>query len=100
MADNGNQTNAQTQDSDEHKKSLKRSWKSSGPVAKLTVVFAGIAALSTNIYAIVTGGQLSVMRGQLHEIISLFSNVQKSAEVYKISAHPAEDTLISRETTL
>jgi hypothetical protein len=68
MADNGNQTNTQTQDSEEHEKSLKRSWKSSGPVAKLTVVFAGIAALSTSIYAIVACGQLWVMHGQLDEM--------------------------------
>jgi len=68
MTDPGNHTNAQHQDSQEQKKSLKRSWKSSGPVAKLTVVFAGIAALSTTIYAIVAGGQLLVMRGQLDEM--------------------------------
>src|SRR5689334_4437622 len=68
MADNSNTTNSQTQDTDEHKKSLKRSWKSSGPVAKLTVVFAGIAALSTTIYALVAGGQLLVMKWQLEQM--------------------------------
>jgi hypothetical protein len=67
MADS-NHPDAQTQDSEEHKKSFKRSWKSSGPVAKLTVVFAGIAAMSTTIYAIFAGGQLLVMRGQLDEM--------------------------------
>src|SRR6266849_3687562 len=94
MADNGNQTNTQAQDSDEHKKSLKRSWKSSGPVAKLTVVFAGIAALSTTIYAIVAGGQLLVMRGQLHEIIRQYPEIQKSAIAAKSAAEIARDAFI------
>jgi len=68
MADSGNRIEIQSEDSAEHKKSLKRSWRSSGPVAKLTVVFAGIAALSTAIYSIFAGGQLLIMRGQLHEM--------------------------------
>ncbi len=97
MADNGNQTSTQTEDSDEHKKSLKRSWKSSGPVAKLTVVFAGIAALSTTIYAIVAGGQLSVMRGQLHEIIRQYPEVQKSADAAKSAADTADATLKTQQ---
>ena len=97
MADNGNQTGAQTQDSDEHKKSLKRSWKSSGPVAKLTVVFAGIAALSTTIYAIVAGGQLLVMRGQLHEVIRQYPEIQKSANAAKSAADTADATLKNQQ---
>src|SRR6266566_9546589 len=92
MADNGNQTSTQTEDSDEHKKSLKRSWKSSGPVAKLTVVFAGIAALSTTIYAIVAGGQLLVMRGQLGEIVRQYPELKKSAEAAKEAADVTEQS--------
>jgi hypothetical protein len=92
MADNGNQTNTQApQDSDEHKKSLKRSWKSSGPVAKLTVVFAGIAALSTTIYAIVAGGQLLVMRGQLHEIRAGSTDTHELAVQAKNQADRTKD---------
>ena len=52
----------------EHKKSLRRSWRTSGPVAKLTVVFSGIAAGATVIYAIVAIGQFVVMNRQLTEI--------------------------------
>lgn len=55
----------QANDLDDQPKSLRRSWKSSGPVAKLTVVFAGIAALSTCVYAIFSAGQWWVMSGQL-----------------------------------
>lgn len=44
------------------KKSLKRSWASSGPVARLTCVFAGIAALATVAYAFIAAWQLYVMR--------------------------------------
>jgi hypothetical protein len=53
---------------DDQKKSLRRSWKSSGPVAKLTVVFAGIAAAATVTYAIIAGWQLCVMSGQLDQM--------------------------------
>ncbi len=52
-------------DEQEQKKSLRRSWKSSGPIAKLGVVFAGIAAVATVIYALITGSQLFVMSRQL-----------------------------------
>ncbi len=53
---------------EEHKKSLRRSWKTSGPVAKLTCVFSGIAAASTLVYALLAGWQLSVLGGQLGEM--------------------------------
>jgi hypothetical protein len=66
MADNGDQSKPQGDAPEERQKSLKRSWRSSGPVAELTVVFAGIAALSTSIYAIVAWGQLTKMRDQLN----------------------------------
>jgi hypothetical protein len=50
---------AKTQSSDsDHKKSFRRSWRSSGPVAKLTVVCAGIVALATVLYAGFAGWQL------------------------------------------
>jgi hypothetical protein len=52
----------------DHKKSLRRSWRTSGPVARLTVVFSGIAAAATVIYAIVAFGQFIVMNRQLTEI--------------------------------
>ena len=53
----------------EQKKSLRRSWKTSGPVAKFTVVFAGIAALATVTYAGITGWQLYLMRSQLKALL-------------------------------
>jgi hypothetical protein len=68
MADERSQGNPQKDDPEDHKKSLKRSWKSSGPVARLTVVFAGIAALSTAVYALFAGGQLVVMQWQFKAI--------------------------------
>ena len=52
----------------EEKKSLKRSWKTSGPVAKLTCVFSGIAAVSTFVYALFAIPQLIVLGGQLREM--------------------------------
>jgi len=65
MANARGQTKSESNDPNDQPKSLKRSWKSSGPVAKLTVVFAGIAALSTCVYAIFSAGQWGVMSGQL-----------------------------------
>jgi len=56
---------SQERGSQEHGKSLKRSWKASGPVAKLTCIFAGVAALSTTVYAIFGILQWSVMSNTL-----------------------------------
>jgi hypothetical protein len=64
MSNHGSPPNTETNNPEEHKKSLKRSWKSSGPVAKLTVVFAGIAAMSTTVYAIFSIGQWWIMSRQ------------------------------------
>ncbi len=50
------------------KKSLRRSWAASGPVAKLTAVFAGVAAVATVIYTAAAVRQLIVMSGQLSEL--------------------------------
>jgi hypothetical protein len=52
-----------TQSSDpDHKKSLRRSWRSSGPVAKLTVICTGIVAIATVTYAVFAGWQLYEIR--------------------------------------
>jgi hypothetical protein len=59
MEDEDNRTKDGSDKSDsDQKKSLRRSWKSSGQVAKLTAVFAGIAAGATFIYAIAAVWQL------------------------------------------
>jgi hypothetical protein len=55
-------------DESDEKKSLRRSWKSSGPVAKLTVVFAGVAAAATVAYVLIAASQLYVMSGQLSQM--------------------------------
>lgn len=65
MTNKRNERTPQTGETEEQSKSLRRSWKSSGPVAKLTVVFAGIAALSTTFYAVFSAGQWWVMGSQL-----------------------------------
>lgn len=59
MDNKGNSKNkgSDTPDSDQPK-SLRRSWKSSGPVAKTTAVFAGVAALATVVYAFASVWQL------------------------------------------
>jgi hypothetical protein len=62
------QTSESQSEETERKKSLRRSWKSSGPVAKLTVVFAGIAAAASLTYAFTSIWQLSVMSGQLTQM--------------------------------
>jgi hypothetical protein len=56
------------QGGEDQKKSLRRSWKSSGPVARTAVVFAGVAAAATCLYAGVAIWQLRVMSGQLDEM--------------------------------
>jgi len=66
----------------EHKKSLRRSWKSSGPVAKLTVIFAGMAALATLAYALFSGWQLKVMSGQLAALLE--SNKINRESLYSV----------------
>jgi hypothetical protein len=65
VSNKGNQPRAEINDSEEHKKSLRRSWASSGPVAKLTVIFAGIAALSTGVYTVFAMGQWRIMHDTL-----------------------------------
>ena len=69
MRDQDDHSNRETDTTDhEHKKSLRRSWRTSGPVAKLTAVFSGIAAAATLVYAIAAIAQLIVMSRQLTEI--------------------------------
>jgi len=58
----------ETLDEQPRKKSFKRSWTSSGPVAKLTVIFAGVAAAATLVYAGIAWYQLHVMGGQLTQM--------------------------------
>jgi hypothetical protein len=66
MAKDRAKSNHETDDSgEEHKKSWRRSWRTSGPVAKLTVVFAGLGAASTTIYAIFAIAQWIVMSDTL-----------------------------------
>jgi len=60
--------NTVSRQSHNEKKSLRRSWKSSGPVAKWAVIFAGVAALASVTYAIIAGSQLGVMSGQLRQM--------------------------------
>ena len=83
--------------SQEQTKSLKRSWKSSGPVAKLTVVFAGIAALSTTIYAIFAGGQLLVMHGQLDEMGIARRPLVGPVSELRMTRPPSFDTSLTPE---
>jgi hypothetical protein len=45
-----------------NKKSFSRSWRSSGPVAKLTVICTGIVAIATVTYAVFAGWQLYEIR--------------------------------------
>lgn len=79
----------------EHKKSWRRSWRTSGPVAKLTVVFSGIAAGATVIYAIAAIFQFIAMSGQLTEIKKggadthdLAVAAKKQADVAEAAARP------------
>jgi hypothetical protein len=69
MPDHDGHSNHESNGTDqEHKKSLRRSWRTSGPVAKLTVIFSGIAAGATAVYAIAAIFQFIAMSGQLTEI--------------------------------
>jgi len=51
--------------SDEHQKSLHKSWRAASPINKLTVIFTGVIASATFLYCIFAGMQGCVMRGQL-----------------------------------
>jgi hypothetical protein len=42
----------------ERKKSLRRSWRSSSPITKLTVIFTGVIAVATVLYCLFSGWQL------------------------------------------
>ena len=53
---------------EEHKKSFLRSWRSSSPVSRLTLIFSGLAAVGGVAYALISAGQLGVMRDQLDEM--------------------------------
>jgi hypothetical protein len=80
------------------KKSLKRSWKASGPVAKLTVVFSGIAALSTFVYAIFAGWQLYEIHSGSKDTHELAIAAGKQADAAIDAAKVAERTLGVFET--
>ena len=71
-------------------KSLKRSWKASGPVAKLTVVFSGIAALATVVYAIVAGWQLVEIHSGGQDTHNLAVAAGQQAEASIIQAQRSE----------
>lgn|SRR5208282_2921762 len=67
MSDKQNEANTDGSGSvGEDRKSLRRSWRASGPVAKWTVSFAGVAAFSTVVYAIFAMLQWRVMSDTLN----------------------------------
>src|SRR5436305_922007 len=72
---------AKTQSNDpDHKKSFRRSWRSSGPVAKLTVVCTGIVAIATVTYAIFAGWQLYEIRQGGKDTRRLAEAAQRQAD--------------------
>lgn len=60
--------NESSEKQQEHKKSLRRSWRTSGPVAKVTAVFSGVAACATAVYAIFAILQWIAISDQLGEM--------------------------------
>jgi hypothetical protein len=71
----------------EHKKSLRRSWKSSGPVAKLTVVFAGIAACATLLYVIIAACTLAVIQSGSADTRILAQAASDQSKVFWYGQH-------------
>src|SRR5580692_10684934 len=79
----------------EHQKSLRRSWRTSGPVAKLSAVFSGVAAGATAIYAIAAIFQFIAMSGQLAEIKKGEAYTHDLAVAAKLQAQKADNSSVS-----
>jgi len=67
----------------DQQKSLRRSWKSSGPVARLTAVFAGVAALATVVYAFASVWQLIELSKSNHISREALESVQRAFVTYE-----------------
>jgi len=74
--------NSKEPESDQQR-SLRRSWKSSGPVAKLTAVFAGVAALATVVYAFASVWQLIELTKSNHISRDALESVQRAFVTFK-----------------
>jgi hypothetical protein len=84
-----------TNNEPDKKRSLRRSWKASGPVAKWTVIFAGMAALATLTYAAIAGWQLFIMGRQLTALIE--SNEINRDALYSVQRAFITTTKMSTE---
>jgi len=74
----------------ERRKSLRKSWKASGPVAKLTVVFAGISAGATILYCVIAGWTLYELHSGSTVTHALAEAAKSQSEATKTIAEQAK----------
>ncbi|MEN3325587.1 MAG: hypothetical protein V7638_394 [Acidobacteriota bacterium] len=79
----------------DHKKSYRRSWRSSQPTTKLTIIFTGVMALATALYMIFSGWQLYEIRSGGEETRKLAQAARDSADAAQRQAAIAEGQLQS-----
>jgi len=75
------------------RKSVRKSWRSSGPIAKATVVFTGVLAVTTILYTFFAGWQLV-------EISSNGEDTKKAAQAAQESANAASQQVQLMDKTL
>ena len=74
----------------DHKKSLRRSWRSASPVTKLTVIFTGVIAVATVMYCGFSGWQLYEIHAGSKDTHDLAIAAGKEAEASKAIADQAK----------
>lgn len=85
---------ARPQSSDpDHKKSFRRRWRSSGPVAKLTLICTGIVAIATVTYAVFAGWQLYEIRQGGKDTRRLAEAAQRQADATSQQANAMQAQL-------
>jgi hypothetical protein len=91
--DNKKKATRQKAGDSDHKKSLRRSWRSSQPTTKLTIIFTGVMALATTLYMIFSGWQLHEIRSGGEETRKLAQAARDSADAAQRQANIAAEQL-------
>lgn len=92
-ADNKKKVTRQKASDPDHKKSYRRSWRSSQPTTKLMIIFTGVMALATTLYMVFSGWQLYEIRSGGEETRKLAQAARESADAAQRQANVAVDQL-------